>query len=181
MELIEAYIKAEKGNIYYTKNSDMFLSMVKSIFISKNIPVRVYYDTIKQMYVFGDATNYIHADLATGMKYHSNVYGTYEMRANISYLKQNCALFQVLPNDDFKKYDMGDGYSQGWFLKLDDLIFACRNKEYHKVRDEVPLFKDHIGEWNDVQYYLSQIFHPMLLLIDVKSHLITCSLINSSE
>lgn len=156
MELIEAYIKAEKGNIYYTKNSDMFLSMVKSIFISKNIPVRVYYDTIKQMYVFGDATNYIHADLATGMKYHSNVYGTYEMRANISYLKQNCALFQVLPNDDFKKYDMGDGYSQGWFLKLDDLIFACRNKEYHKVRDEVPLFKDHIGEWNDVQYYLSK-------------------------
>lgn len=152
--LNEAYIKAEKGNIYYTKNSDMFLSMVKSIFISKNIPVRVYYDTIKQMYVFGNAFDYIHADLATGMKYYSNVYGADEMRANVSYLKQNCALFQVLPDDDFKKYDMGDGYTKGWFLKLDDLIFACRNKEYHKVRDEVPLFKDHIGEWVDVQFYI---------------------------
>lgn len=152
----EAYIKAEKGNIYYTKNSDMFLSMVKSIFISKNIPVRVYYDTIKQMYVFGNAFDYIHADLATGMKYYSKIYGVDEMRANISYLKQNCALFQVLPDDNFKAYDVGDGYSSGWFLKLDDLIFACRNKEYEKVRDNVPLFKDHIGEWKDVQYYLNK-------------------------
>lgn len=154
--LKEAYIKAEKGNIYYTKNSDMFLSMIKSIFISKNIPVRVYYDTIKQMYVFGDAFNYIHADLATGMKYYSKIYGVDEIRANVSYLKQNCALFQVLPDDNFKAYDMGDGYSSGWFLKLDDLIFACRSKEYEKVRDNVPLFKDHIGEWMDVQYYLSK-------------------------
>ena len=154
--LKEAYIKAEKGNIYYTKNDDMFLSMVKSIFISKNIPVRVYYDTIKQMYVFGNAFDYIHADLATGMKYYSKIYGVDEMRANISYLKQNCALFQVLPDDNFKKYDMGDGYSSGWFLKLDDLIFACRSKEYKKVRDNVPLFKDHIGEWMDVQYYEHQ-------------------------
>ena len=152
----EAYIKAEKGNIYYTKNSNMFLSMVKSIFISKNIPVRVYYDTIKQMYVFGNAFDYIHADLANGMKYYSKIYAVDEMRANISYLKQNCALFQVLPDDNFKKYDMGDGYSSGWFLKLDDLIFACRSKEYEKVRDNVPLFKDHIGEWMDVQYYLSK-------------------------
>ena len=152
----ESYIKAEKGNIYYTKNSDMFLSMVKSIFISKNIPVRVYYDTIKKIYVFGNAFDYIHADLANGMKYYSKIYAVDEMRANISYLKQNCALFQVLPNDDFKKYDMGDGYSSGWFLKLDDLLFACRNKEYEKVRDNVPLFKDYIGEWMDVQYYLSK-------------------------
>jgi len=154
--LKEAYIKGEKGNIYYTKNSDMFLSIIKNTFISKNIPVRVYYDTIKQIYVFGDAFNYIHADLATNMKYYSKVYGVDEMRVNISYLKQNCALFQVLPDDDFKKYDMGDGYTKGWFLKLDDLIFACRSKEYEKVRDKVPLFKDHIGEWVDVQYYLNK-------------------------
>lgn len=152
----ESYIKAEKGNIYYTKNSDMFLSMVKSIFISKNIPVRVYYDTIKKIYVFGNAFDYIHTELASGMKYYSKVYGIDEMKYNVSYVMKNCALFQVLPNDDFKKYDMGDGYSSGWFLKLDDLLFACRNKEYHKVRDEVPLFKDHIGEWMDVQYYLSK-------------------------
>ena len=156
MYLKEAYIKAEKGNIYYTKNSDMFLSMVKSIFISKNIPVRVYYDTIKQMYVFGNAFDYIHADLATGMKYYSKIYGIDEMRANVSYLKQNCALFQVLPDDDFKKYDMGDGYTDGWFLKLDDLIFACRHKQYHKVRDEVPLFKDHISEWIPTDYYIAK-------------------------
>lgn len=152
----ESYIKAEKGNIYYTKNSDMFLSMVKSIFISKNIPVRVYYDTIKQMYVFGNAFDYIHADLATGMKYYSKIYGIDEMRANVSYLRQNCALFQVLPDDDFKKYDMGDGYTDGWFLKLDDLIFACRHKQYHKVRDEVPLFKDHISEWIPTDYYIAK-------------------------
>lgn len=151
--LNEAYIKAEKGNIYYTKNSDMFLSMVKSIFISNNKAVRVYYDTIKQMYVFGNAFDYIHADLANGMKYYSNIYGPDEMRANVSYLRQNCALFQVLPDDDFKKYDVGDGYTDGWFLKFDDLIFACRNKQYHKVRDNVPLFDGHIGEWQDVQYY----------------------------
>ena len=156
MELIEAYIKAEKGNIYYTKNSDMFLSMVKSIFISKNIPVRVYYDTIKQMYVFGNAFDYIHADLATGMKYYSKIYGADEMRANISYLKQNCALFQVLPDDDLKKYDMGDGYTHGWILPYEDMFFACRNNEYKKVRDEVPLFKDKVGFWQGTEYYEHQ-------------------------
>ena len=154
--LNEAYIKAEKGNIYYTKNSDMFLSMVKSIFISKNIPVRVYYDTIKQMYVFGNAFDYIHADLATGMKYYSNIYGVDEMRANISYLKQNCALFQILPDDDLKKYDMGDGYTHGWILPLDNMFFACRNNEYKKVRDEVPLFKDKVGFWQGTEYYEHQ-------------------------
>ena len=156
MYLKEAYIKAENGNIYYTKNSDMFLSMVKSIFISNNKAVRVYYDTIKQMYVFGNAFDYIHADLANGMKYYSNIYGPDEMRANVSYLRQNCALFQVLPDDDFKKYDVGDGYTDGWFLKIDDLIFACRNKQYHKLRDEVPLFKDHIGEWMPTDYYIAK-------------------------
>ena len=154
--LKEAYIKAEKGNIYYTKNSDMFLSMVKSIFISKNIPVRVYYDTIKQMYVFGDAFDYIHADLATSMKYYSKIYGVDEMRANVSYLKENCALFQVLPDDNFKKYDMGDGYTQGWFLKIDDLYFACRNKEFHKSRDNVPLFKGLDWQWIPTDYYIAK-------------------------
>lgn len=152
----EAYIKAEKGNIYYTKNSDMFLSMVKSIFISKNIPVRVYYDTIKQMYVFGNAFDYIHADLATSMKYYSKIYGVDEMRANVSYLKENCALFQVLPDDNFKKYDMGDGYTQGWFLKIDDLYFACRNKEFHKSRDNVPLFKGLDWQWIPTDYYIAK-------------------------
>lgn len=156
MNLNEAYIKAEKGNIYYTKNSDMFLSMVKSIFISNNKAVRVYYDINKGLYVFGDAFNYIHADLANGMKYHSNIYGPDEMRANVSYLRQNCALFQVLPDDDFKKYDVGDGYTDGWFLKIDDLIFACRNKQYHKLRDEVPLFKDYIGYWMPTDYYIAK-------------------------
>ena len=154
--LNEAYIKAEKGNIYYTKNSDMFLSMVKSIFISNNKAVRVYYDINKGLYVFGDAFNYIHADLANGMKYHSNIYGPDEMRANVSYLRENCALFQVLPDDDFKKYDVGDGYTDGWFLKIDDLIFACRNKQYHKLRDEVPLFKDYIGYWMPTDYYIAK-------------------------
>lgn len=154
--LKEAYIKAEKGNIYYTKNSDMFLSMVKSIFISKNIPVRVYYDINKGLYVFGDAFNYIHADLATGMKYYSKIYGVDEMRANVSYLRQNCALFQVLPNDNFKEYDVGDGYTKGRFLILDGLIFACREKEYKKVRDEVPLFKDYIGYWIPTDYYIAK-------------------------
>lgn len=152
----EAYIKAEKGNIYYTKNSDMFLSMVKSIFISKNIPVRVYYDTIKQMYIFGNAFDYIHADLATSMKYYSKIYGVDEMRANVSYLKENCALFQVLPDDNFKKYDMGDGYTQGWFLKIDDLYFACRNKEFHKSRDNVPLFKGLDWQWIPTDYYIAK-------------------------
>ena len=152
----EAYIKAEKGNIYYTKNSDMFLSMVKSIFISKNIPARVYYDINKDLYVFGNAFDYIHTELASGMKYYSKVYGIDEMRYNVSYVMENCALFQILPDDDFKKYDMGDGYKSGWVLFANDMIFACRNKEYEKVRDKVPLFKDYIGEWMDVQYYLSK-------------------------
>lgn len=156
MNLNEAYIKAEKGNIYYTKNSDIFLSIVKSIFISNNKAVRVYYDINKGLYVFGDAFNYIHADLANGMKYYSNIYGPDEMRANVSYLRQNCALFQVLPDDDFKKYDVGDGYTDGWFLKIDNLIFACRNKQYHKLRDEVPLFKDYIGYWMPTDYYIAK-------------------------
>ena len=121
MKLKEAYIKAEKGNIYYTKNDDMFLSMVKSIFISKNIPVRVYYDFNKDLYVFGNAFNYIHTELATGMKYYSKVYGINEMKYNVSYVMENCALFQVLPDDNLISYDMGDGYVSGWILKIDDL------------------------------------------------------------
>lgn len=168
LNLEESFFQSQTSNqiIYYTHSENNVINIIKNKF--NNRPVRIYYDMKKKLYVFGDGEHLIHTELLEEMILNTNVYSTKSWDREYGYnedggywlakyldahyLEPNCALFQILPNDNFKLYSRGDGYSRGWFTQIGNLFACCRPNQYEKCRDRVPLLKDHF--WSDVEYYL---------------------------
>lgn len=168
-ELTEAYITDQKGNlIYYTSSPDIMMTIIKNKFPKG---ARVFYDRIKKLYVFSDVFNLIHVQMLNSIIMNTNLYSTEDWNKQYfnekeqsweegylkeQYLRANCIMFIIVPDDNFAEYTQGDGYTRGWFVKIDDMYAVCRNNEYHACRDEVPMFNDVRWSWTPTDYYLAK-------------------------
>lgn len=168
-ELTEAYITDQKGNlIYYTSSPDIMMTIIKNKFPKG---ARVFYDKKKKLYVFSDVFNLIHVQMLNSIIMNTNLYSTEDWNKQYfnekeqsweegylkeQYLTPNCVMFIIVPDDNFAEYTQGDGYTKGWFVKIDDMYAVCRNKEYHDCRDEVPMFNDVRWTWTPTDYYLAK-------------------------
>ena len=168
-ELTEAYTTDQKGNlIYYTSSPNMMMTIIKNKFPKG---ARVFYDKKKKLYVFCNIFDLIHTQMLNGMVMNTNLYSTKQWDKlhfneetqeweddylDMQYLTPNCVMFIIVPDDNFAEYTQGDGYTKGWFVKIDDMYAVCRNKEYHDCRDEVPMFNDVRWTWTPTDYYLAK-------------------------
>ena len=168
-ELTEAYITDQKGNlIYYTSSPDIMMTIIKNKFPKG---ARVFYDRIKKLYVFSDVFNLIHVQMLNSIIMNTNLYSTEDWNKQYfnekeqsweegylkeQYLRANCIMFIIVPDDNFAEYTQGDGYTKGWFVKIDGMYVVCRNNEYHACRDEVPMFNDVRWTWTPTDYYLAK-------------------------
>ena len=167
-QLNESFFNTDWGEtIYYTTSENNFISIIKNKF--KNIPVRVYYDFNKRLYVFGNAMNLIHSSLFFEMvmntkkykqeekhwdkdNYHGDDYGWEEDYIFYTYLEPNAVLFQIIWDTDVEKYTSHDDYDTGYWTKYDDFYIICRDSEYRKC-NKVPLL------WN--LHFWNQKYDPM--------------------
>lgn len=165
-ELNESYMKTDKGIIYYTKSENVFLNTMNARF--KNIPVRVIYDLKNRLYIFGDANTFVHTQMMNYILVNTKLYSTKGWNQSYfnedgnywrdGYIEDNlfnaqCALFQIIWDDDIEKYTKYDGYDTGYFTIIDNKMYVvCRQNEL-KYCEKVPLL------WNN--HWFSQKYDNM--------------------
>lgn len=165
-ELNESYMKTDKGIIYYTKSENVFLNTLNARF--KNIPVRVIYDLKNGLYIFGDANTFVHTQMMNYILVNTKIYSTKGWNQSYfnedgnywrdGYIEDNlfklqCALFQIIWDNDIEKYTRYDGYDTGYFTTIDNKMYVvCRENEL-KYCEKVPLL------WNN--HWFSQKYDNM--------------------
>ena len=163
VQIQESYFTTDKGEqIFYTKSESIMMRIIKNKFIGK--PIRVYYDFTKKLYVFGNAFELIHVELLEKMLENTNIYPVkswYEdgynedkgyWKANFltwKHLEPNCAMFQIIFDNDIQKYTTYDGYLDGYWTKYNDMIIICRQEELKKC-EKVPMLWN--NRWNSNKY-----------------------------
>lgn len=162
----ESYLKTDNGIIYYTKSENVFINTINARF--KNIPVRVIYDLKNRLYIFGDANKFVHTQMMNYILVNTKLYSTKGWNQSYfnedgnywrdGYIEDNlfrgqCALFQIIWDNDIEKYTRYDGYDTGYFTTIDNKMYvACRQNEL-KYCEKVPLL------WNN--HWFSQKYDNM--------------------
>lgn len=162
----ESYLKTDNGIIYYTKSENVFINTINARF--KNIPVRVIYDLKNRLYVFGDANKFVHTQMMNYILVNTKLYSTKGWNQSYfnedgnywrdGYIEDNlfklqCALFQIIWDNDIEKYTRYDGYDTGYFTTIDNKMYVvCRENEL-KYCEKVPLL------WNN--HWFSQKYDNM--------------------
>lgn len=162
----ESYLKTYNGIIYYTKSENVFINTINARF--KNIPIRVIYDLKNRLYVFGDANKFVHTQMMNYILVNTKLYSTKGWNQSYfnedgnywrdGYIEDNlfnaqCALFQIIWDDDIEKYTKYDGYDTGYFTTIDNKMYVvCRQNEL-KYCEKVPLL------WNN--HWFSQKYDNM--------------------
>lgn len=162
----ESYLKTDNGIIYYTKSENVFINTINARF--KNIPVRVIYDLKNRLYIFGDANKFVHTQMMNYILVNTKLYSTKGWNQSYfnedgnywrdGYIEDNlfnaqCALFQIIWDDDIEKYTKYDGYDTGYFTTIDNKMYVvCRQNEL-KYCEKVPLL------WNN--HWFSQKYDNM--------------------
>lgn len=126
--IAENVVKSAYGDIkcYYTISSSEMIQIIKNKF--NDIPVRVLYDFVNKVYIFGDANTTIHYDLIENMKLYAHT--EYSWRYPIidteiyKYMDKNCAMFKIINTDDYRSYTRYDGYRMGVIGKIDKNMYV---------------------------------------------------------
>lgn len=141
--LEEAFVKNPFDNeilCYYSKSEDEVKQIIKNKF--NDIPVRVLYDFVNKVYIFGNANTLIHVDLIDKMKqYGRTEFGyRYPVREEEQYIwmEKNCAMFKIINTNDYRSYTRSDGYRMGVIGKLDtDMYVILRDNTLAMERSKI--------------------------------------------
>ena len=141
--LEEAFVKNPFNNevlCYYSKLESEVKQIIKNKF--NDIPVRVLYDFVNKVYIFGNANTLIHVDLIDKMKqYGKTDFGyRYPIKEEEQYkwMDKNCAMFKIINTNDYKSYTRSDGYKMGVIGKLDtDMYVILRDNTLAMERSKI--------------------------------------------
>ena len=141
--LEEAFVKNPFSNevlCYYSKLESEVKQIIKNKF--NDIPVRVLYDFVNKVYIFGNANTLIHVDLIDKMKqYGKTDFGyRYPIKEEEQYkwMDKNCAMFKIINTNDYKSYTRSDGYKMGVIGKLDtDMYVILRDNTLAMERSKI--------------------------------------------
>lgn len=141
--LEESFVKNPFTNeveCYYSKSESEVKQIIKNKF--NDIPVRVLYDFVNKVYIFGNANTLIHVDLIDKMKQYGKTEFSYRYptmeEERYKWMDKNCAMFKIINTNDYRSYTRYDGYRMGVIGKLDsDMYVILRDNTLAMERSRI--------------------------------------------